>query len=106
MVGDDWREEVSESINQDRLVFEANYQPLHPMSVSKKLLFERDADGGYAFIRVQGAWEGWQAARATPQGENSRVVGEAGYMPGTEGFTMACFKAVDVPAGSKLYVFP
>lgn len=30
-------------------------------------------------------------------------VGEAGTMPGTSGFTMACFKAADVPVGTKLY---
>jgi len=33
-------------------------------------------------------------------------VGEAGTMPGTDGFTMACFKAVDVPIGTKLYATP
>lgn len=30
-------------------------------------------------------------------------VGQASPMPGTEGFTMACFKASDVPAGTNLY---
>jgi hypothetical protein len=33
-------------------------------------------------------------------------VGEAGSMPGTSGFTMACFKAEDVPLGTKLYASP
>lgn len=33
-------------------------------------------------------------------------VGEAGAMPGTAGFTIACFKAADVPVGTKLYVSP
>jgi len=33
-------------------------------------------------------------------------VGEAGPMPGTTGFTMAAFKAADVPVGTKLYVAP
>lgn len=28
---------------------------------------------------------------------------EVGKMPGTDGFTMACFRADDVPVGSKLY---
>jgi hypothetical protein len=31
-------------------------------------------------------------------------VGEASSMPGTEGFTMAAFKASDVPVGTKLYL--
>lgn len=31
------------------------------------------------------------------------VVGEAGRMPGTDGFTTAVFKASDVPVGTKLY---
>ena len=31
-------------------------------------------------------------------------VGEVGTMPGTTGFTMACFKAADVPFGTKLYI--
>lgn len=33
-------------------------------------------------------------------------VGEAGKMPGTDGFTMACFHAEDVPVGTKLYADP
>lgn len=33
-------------------------------------------------------------------------VGQAAYMPGTEGFTMVCFKASDVPAGTNLYTLP
>jgi len=34
------------------------------------------------------------------------VVGEAGNMPGTDGFTMACFEAAKVPVGTKLYAAP
>jgi hypothetical protein len=38
------------------------------------------------------------------------AVGEVGttvhYMPGTEGFTMACFKASEVPPGTQLYTHP
>lgn len=30
-------------------------------------------------------------------------VGQAGTMPGTDGFTMAAFRADDVPVGTKLY---
>lgn len=33
-------------------------------------------------------------------------VGGAGAMPGTSGFTMACFRADAVPFGSKLYALP
>ena len=33
-------------------------------------------------------------------------VGEVGTMPGTTAFTMACFKAEDVPVGTKLYTTP
>lgn len=35
-----------------------------------------------------------------------QAAGEAGTMPGTDGFTMACFKAGDVPVGTKLYTRP
>lgn len=35
--------------------------------------------------------------------EVGEAVGEAGSMPGTAGFTIACFKASDVPIGTKLY---
>jgi hypothetical protein len=34
------------------------------------------------------------------------AVGQAGAMPGTDGFTMACFKASDVPIGTRLYTAP
>lgn len=33
-------------------------------------------------------------------------VGEAGSMPGTTGFTMACFPAEVVPLGTKIYIRP
>jgi hypothetical protein len=35
--------------------------------------------------------------------DNKEPVGEVGTMPGTTGFTMACFKAESVPVGTKLY---
>lgn len=35
-----------------------------------------------------------------------KVVGEAGTMPGTSGFTMACFQADVVPVGTKLALVP
>ena len=40
-----------------------------------------------------------------PRGEQDPV-GEAAFMPGTTGFTMACFLASDVPVGTKLYTHP
>lgn len=36
----------------------------------------------------------------------SEAVGIVGSMPGTEGFTMACFKADEVPVGTPLYLHP
>ncbi|MDM8356637.1 hypothetical protein P8H29_10670, partial [Pandoraea communis] len=36
----------------------------------------------------------------------SEPVGVAGTMPGTEGFTMACFEAAKVPVGTSLYAAP
>jgi hypothetical protein len=39
--------------------------------------------------------------------ENGQVaVGIAGNMPGTEGFTMAAFRAADAPVGTKLCIMP
>lgn len=40
-----------------------------------------------------------------PRGEQEPA-GEAAFMPGTTGFTMACFLASDVPVGTKLYAHP
>lgn len=42
----------------------------------------------------------------TSAGEGGVPVGEAGSMPGTDGFTMAAFEAKDVPIGTKLYAAP
>lgn len=33
-----------------------------------------------------------------------KKVGTAGFMPGTEGFTMCCFKSAEVPEGTPLYI--
>lgn len=43
-------------------------------------------------------------ARRTVSGQEA--VGVVGTMPGTEGFTMACFEADHVPVGTKLYAAP
>jgi len=45
-------------------------------------------------------------AKEDAQVRRHEAVGEAGCMPGTEGFTMACFRATDVPVGTKLYTAP
>ena len=38
--------------------------------------------------------------------ERQEPVGIAGAMPGTSGFTVACFSADEVPVGTKLYALP
>ena len=38
--------------------------------------------------------------------EKQEPVGIAGAMPGTSGFTVACFSADEVPVGTKLYALP
>lgn len=38
--------------------------------------------------------------------EKQEPVGIAGSMPGTSGFTVACFSADEVPVGTKLYALP
>lgn len=43
-----------------------------------------------------------RAALEQPQVEQEPI-GEVGAMPGTTGFTMACFLAADAPIGTKLY---
>lgn len=40
------------------------------------------------------------------QGDGAEPVGHAGSMPGTAGFTMAAFRAADVPIGTPLYAHP
>ena len=46
------------------------------------------------------------AAYAAEQAQAQEPVGEAHSMPGTGGFTMACFSAATVPVGTKLYDAP
>lgn len=59
---------------------------------------ELDADDQACIAR------GMARLAAGAPAETPKPVGEAGVMPGTSGFTMACFKDVDVPLGTKLYV--
>lgn len=80
-------------------------------------LYERDIDGpNHArYVTLHEPEESERVARAgyvvTPltaqlaecKGE---AVGVAGSMPGTDGFTMAAFKASDVPIGTKIYTAP
>jgi len=47
-----------------------------------------------------------KAIEAVQPAAAQEAVGEAGAMPGTDGFTMACFRAEDVPVGTKLYAAP
>lgn len=54
---------------------------------------------GGDFEEARTAWN----RRAAPAGG---PVGEVGTMPGTSGFTMACFHADKVPLGTKLYTAP
>ena len=46
-----------------------------------------------------------RAALEQPQ-DKHEPVGEAGPMPGADGFTMACFRASDVSVGTELYTHP
>lgn len=45
-------------------------------------------------------------AATVQQEQAGETAGEAGTMPGTSGFTMACFHADKVPVGTKLYTRP
>lgn len=49
------------------------------------------------------AWLRKISAEYLSQPATPEPVGEAGTMPGTAGFTMACFHADKVPVGTKLY---
>lgn len=50
------------------------------------------------------AWNRRAPLTATAESGEGEEVGEAGSMPGSAGFTMAAFRAEDVPIGTKLYV--
>lgn len=82
------------------------------VSVKSEVLFDSDGRTNFATI---------EAAKAAAQQDYERrirsclldkpeaveTVGEAGEMPGSNGgFTMAVFKASDVPLGTKLYTRP
>lgn len=56
---------ISSGESDERAAFEASYRLIHP-AVNIKTIFERvdDEDDRYALLRVQGAWEGWQARAA------------------------------------------
>lgn len=61
--------------------------------------------GGHArFMKDWGYMQfAWAILESAAKPSLPAPVGEAGTMPGTDGFTMACFKAADVPLGTKLY---
>ena len=54
---------------------------------------------------IHKAYNATCAAMEQPQDEHEPV-GEAGSMPGADGFTMACFRASDVSVGTELYTHP
>ena len=57
--------------------------------------------------RLEAAEKERDALRAKmDQMERQGPIGTTGGMPGTTGFTMACFHADKVPIGSKLYALP
>lgn len=71
---------------------------------------KKRADGRYENWLVDLMWDVWQArskltipALRPVQGV---PIGEVGTMPGTSGFTMACFRADEVPVGTKIYTTP
>ncbi|MEQ6307400.1 hypothetical protein ABN448_09320 [Delftia acidovorans] len=55
---------------------------------------------------VRAVLQRWGAAPALEAPAAPEPVGEAGTMPGTSGFTMACFHADKVPLSTKLYTQP
>ncbi len=58
-------------------------------------------------INIGAAWLGWQArAKGSRETSSLQPVGVTSYMPGTDGFTMAAFKATDVPIETRLYTQP
>ncbi|ACR28665.1 hypothetical protein bglu_1g15220 [Burkholderia glumae BGR1] len=70
-------------------------------------LFDTDGitenDSGDALIRLSDAIAAVENARAGAPADAGEAVGVADSMPGTSGFTMACFEAAKVPIGTKLY---
>lgn len=69
---------------------------------TKRLLADETEISRYAKrAAMQEVFQFFQANRV--QGE---PIGEVGTMPGTSGFTMACFRADEVPVGTKIYTTP
>lgn len=68
----------------------------HPKSDCILSQIEFDMDGAPEMVMQ------WNR-RAQPA-EEVQKTGEVGRMPGTDGFTMACFRAAEVPIGTTLYV--
>ncbi|WP_257827943.1 hypothetical protein [Burkholderia glumae] len=70
-------------------------------------LFDTDGitenDSGDALIRLSDAIAAVENARPVAPADAGEAVGVADSMPGTSGFTMACFEAAKVPIGTKLY---
>lgn len=92
------------------------YDPAPGMAVSAlareivDALVADEKDGGYDLTAgmfgpsFSNLVRRWAAAELIAQISNqSPLIGEAAKMPGTSGFTMACFDAADVPLGTKLF---
>lgn len=67
---------------------------------------ERADSKGYLPSACREAWEAFDFRAVLAESDKQEAVGVAVNMPGTDGFTMACFKAADVPVGTKLYAHP
>lgn len=83
-----------------------DYKPLTPKqlyTIYQRVNSPEEENSMSGLMRAveQAAIENYLAQHPAPQ--DIAPVGEAGTMPGTSGFTMACFKAADVPVGTKLY---
>ena len=86
--------DTNQQTPSEREAFEAFAQncPMGKYSITRR-------GDGYDSSHTQLMWDAWQA-RAQVQGA---PIGEVGTMPGTSGFTMACFRADEIPVGTKLY---
>ena len=72
-------------------------------------LHAADGDDVARMIEYADAFDNARATIALLDADLARVVEPVGItstMPGTTGFTMACFKAADVPAGTNIYATP
>jgi hypothetical protein len=95
-------------------------QGAEPIGYGRTTQLDAIANNGYALLlAVASPDEGWdvpvflaappaQTVNVSPAApaQSGEPVGVAGSMPGTDGFTMAVFKASDVSIGTQLYTAP